>query len=66
MSPQLDEIKLAARILVEAHGKSWAPLSLEGTLYDRASYRYYWGILQRARANGLPIDNEAQRLFFAS
>ena len=30
----------------------WAPISFEGKLQDRASYRYYWQVLERAHQTG--------------
>ena len=35
----------------------WAPISFEGTLHDRASYRFYWQVLERAHRTGrtLPL-----------
>jgi hypothetical protein len=39
---------LAAEILTAAAGADWAPISHGGVLHDRASYRYFWQLLERA------------------
>ncbi|HEX8603370.1 MAG TPA: hypothetical protein VF774_12045, partial [Pseudoduganella sp.] len=52
----------AASILHEAMQASWGPISQHGRLHDRASYRYYWTILQRARLTGLNLPEAASAL----
>lgn len=47
MSPTDAEIEQAAQILLKASAVQWGPIQHQGTLHDRASYRYYWSILQR-------------------
>jgi citrate lyase subunit beta/citryl-CoA lyase len=32
-------------------------------LHDRASYRYYWSVLRRARSTGRAIPQDAAPLF---
>ena len=54
-SPTDAEVADAANILAEAQAAQWGPIQYNGTLHDRASYRYYWTILQRAKASGLPL-----------
>ena len=36
------------KIITAAARADWAPISFEGKLQDRASYRYYWQVLERA------------------
>jgi citrate lyase subunit beta/citryl-CoA lyase len=48
MSPSHDEIVSAKAILAKAAAAHWGPIEHEGRLHDRASYRYYWGILTRS------------------
>jgi citrate lyase subunit beta/citryl-CoA lyase len=48
MSPSQDEILCAKAILTKAASAHWGPIEHEGRLHDRASYRYYWGILTRS------------------
>ena len=33
----------------------WGPIAQHGRLHDRASYRYYWTVLQRAKLAGLAL-----------
>lgn len=58
LAPSDAEVDTAARILVAAARADWAPISHEGQLHDRASYRYYWQLLERAHRTGraLPSD----------
>jgi citrate lyase subunit beta/citryl-CoA lyase len=48
MSPSKTEITEAREILSAAQAKNWGPIEYHGRLHDRASYRYYWGILSRS------------------
>lgn len=61
-APRSSEISEAAAILVEAQLAQWGPIKHNGRLHDRASYRYYWTILQRARASGLPVPEAVANL----
>ncbi|MDP2262411.1 MAG: aldolase/citrate lyase family protein [Hydrogenophaga sp.] len=51
-APSEAEIETAARLLEAAAAADWAPVSFEGRLHDRASYRYYWQVIQRAHQTG--------------
>jgi citrate lyase subunit beta/citryl-CoA lyase len=53
--PEADEIEEAVDILAAARTAAWAPIGHAGTLHDRASYRYYWRLLLRARNAGAPL-----------
>ena len=55
-APRSSEISEASTILTEAKSAQWGPIKHNGRLHDRASYRYYWTILQRAKASGLPMS----------
>jgi citrate lyase subunit beta/citryl-CoA lyase len=59
LAPRSSEVNEAAAILSEAHAVQWGPIQYNGKLHDRASYRYYWAILQRAKASGMPIPESA-------
>jgi citrate lyase subunit beta/citryl-CoA lyase len=65
MKPDFEEVRDAAAILCKASAVQWAPIQHEDKLHDRASYRFYWELLQRARLTGVDIDNEAEQLFFS-
>jgi citrate lyase subunit beta/citryl-CoA lyase len=62
-SPHAAEIDEAAAVLVAAQAVDWAPLRVAGKLHDRASYRYCWSVLQRARAAGVPAPPAAEAFF---
>jgi citrate lyase subunit beta / citryl-CoA lyase len=64
MKPSYGEIEAACAILVAAQKADWGPVQHAGELYDRASYRYYWEILQKAKVSGLEISPEANEAFF--
>ncbi|RZI40547.1 CoA ester lyase [Herbaspirillum sp. HC18] len=59
LSPRSSEVNEAAAILAEAQAVQWGPIQYNGRLHDRASYRYYWTILQRAKAIGMPVPESA-------
>jgi len=60
-APSIAELEDASAILHVAQSNSWAPIQHNGTLHDRASYRYYWTILQRAKACGQPVPELAAK-----
>jgi citrate lyase subunit beta/citryl-CoA lyase len=64
-APQDDEVARAAEIVALAHAAHWAPVQHAGQLHDRASYRYFWQVLERAHRTGRPLPAEA-RAFFAT
>lgn len=64
MAPDRKEVQVAGDIISAAHEASWAPIAFQGRLQDRASYRYYWQLLQRAHHTGqLPPSSAAHRFF---
>ncbi|MFZ3118825.1 MAG: aldolase/citrate lyase family protein [Variovorax sp.] len=64
-APDEGQIDLATRIVDAAIRQNWAPVSIDGTLHDRASYRHFWQVLERAHATGRPLPTEAQAWFNA-
>jgi citrate lyase subunit beta/citryl-CoA lyase len=62
-APSADEIHKASQILRGAEAANWAPISFDGKLEDRASYRYYWQVLERAHQTGRPLPEEARAWF---
>ena len=62
LSPRSSEVAEAVAILAEAQAAHWGPIQHNGRLHDRASYRYYWTVLQRAKANGMPLPESAGSL----
>lgn len=66
MRPDFAEVTEAAGILLAAQNAGWGPIAWEGKLHDRASYRYYWELLRRARITGAAMPAEAQQRFFST
>ena len=62
-APTEGEIEDATRIIAAAVRQEWAPISFEGKLHDRASYRYYWQVLERAHQTGRELPAESQIYF---
>jgi citrate lyase subunit beta/citryl-CoA lyase len=63
-APQACEVQIASQIVRAAAAARWAPISYEGKLHDRASFRYFWHVLERAHQTGrLQPDDEAQVFF---
>ena len=58
-TPRVSEVNEATNILTEAINAHWGPIAQHGRLHDRASYRYYWTVLQRARLAGLALPDAA-------
>lgn len=61
-TPRNSELNEAITILLEAQRVQWSPIQQHGRLHDRASYRYYWTILQRAKFCGLNLPESASAL----
>jgi len=64
MRPDFTEVEEATSILLAAQDRNWGPIQHAGKLHDRASYRYYWELLKRARSTGMEIPAEAKQRFF--
>lgn len=64
MKPNYDEVADAANILIAAQAADWGPIQYEGELHDRATYRYFWEVLQKAKLTNVPISQEADTAFF--
>ncbi len=66
MRPDFAEVSEAAEILLAAQDAHWGPTQHNGKLHDRASYRYYWELLNRAQTMGMDIDTTARQRFFTA
>jgi citrate lyase subunit beta/citryl-CoA lyase len=55
LSPSSSEVDTASAILIAAEAAQWGPIQFEGRLHDRASFRYFWSVLLKAKASGFPI-----------
>jgi citrate lyase subunit beta/citryl-CoA lyase len=51
--------------MMAAAQAEWAPISFGGKLHDRASYRYFWHVLERAHQTGRHLPDEARAYFSA-
>lgn len=65
MAPEAPEVALGEAIMLKAYEADWGPIQHEGDLHDRATYRYYWEALQRARLMNVPLSDEVEKLFFS-
>ena len=65
MRPDFSEIEDAEAILLAAQTASWGPIQYKGELHDRATYRYFWSILQRACMTGVEISPAGREAFFS-
>jgi citrate lyase subunit beta/citryl-CoA lyase len=63
MAPDAAAIEVASEIVLAARAAQWAPISHHGQLHDRASYRFFWQVLERAHSTGCSLPAEVQ-LFF--
>jgi len=64
MRPALAEVQRATEILVAASNAGWGPVRHNGEMHDRASYRFFWDLLKRARTTGVRLPDAAERTFF--
>jgi citrate lyase subunit beta/citryl-CoA lyase len=67
-TPSVAEVDQAIEIILAAQAAEWAPIRHHDTLHDRASYRYFWQILERAHrtsyAHGAQLPAEVRAAFF--
>lgn len=64
MKPDLAEVADASEILLAAQRAHWGPIQYAGELHDRATYRYFWELLQKARVTGVALPEDAAAAFF--
>jgi len=64
MKPDYSEVEDAQGILLAAQKADWGPIQYNGELHDRATYRYFWQLLQRADVSGLELSEETRKAFF--
>ncbi len=65
MQPDLSEVEDAANILLAAQAVDWGPIQYKGELHDRATYRYFWELLQKAKVTQVKISEGAMKAFFS-
>ena len=68
-APRADELALALDIIQAAQAAHWAPIRHHDVLHDRASYRYFWQLLERAHrtsfSDGAQLPAEVRAAWFA-
>ena len=62
-APSGADVDDASKIIVAAARADWAPISFDSKLHDRASYRYFWQVLERAHQTGRALDPEIEAYF---
>lgn len=63
-APAQSEVEQASHIICAAQAAGWAPISVGGSLHDRASFRYYWQVLEKAHQTArLDRQDPAYRYF---
>jgi len=62
-APEARDIEQACTIIEAAASADWAPISHQGQLHDRASYRYYWQVIERAHQTGRALPDTMQPYF---
>jgi citrate lyase subunit beta/citryl-CoA lyase len=65
MRPDFAEVTDASAILLAAQDANWGPIQYQGELHDRATYRYFWAVLEKAKVTGMALPADAERRFFA-
>jgi citrate lyase subunit beta/citryl-CoA lyase len=65
-APAASEVDQASQIICKAYTQDWAPISVAGKLHDRASYRYYWQVLVRARQTARMHALDPAQVFFSA
>lgn len=62
-APSEPAVHTAGEIIERAAAADWAPLSFDGQLHDRASYRFYWQLLERAHQTGCALPDAVTHWF---
>jgi len=65
-APTVAELDEAIEIIGAAEAAHWAPIRHRDTLHDRASYRYYWQVIERARRTRQPLPAEIEQAWFGA
>ncbi len=65
-APTAAEVDQAIEIIHAAQSVRWAPIRHRDTLHDRASFRYYWQVIERAQRTGQPLPAEVRLAWFGA
>lgn len=63
MAPTAVQVEQASAIILAAQQAQWAPVAHAGQLHDRASYRFFWQLLERAHRTGRTLPSEVAAFF---
>ena len=63
LAPSAHDIEQAAELMGAAQNADWAPVSFKGQLHDRASYRFFWQVLERAHQTGRQLPESMKPYF---
>lgn len=63
-APGSDEVEQALEIITAAQAAEWAPVRHRNALHDRASYRYFWQVLERAHRTGVALPASVLQAWF--
>ncbi|MCE9599624.1 MAG: CoA ester lyase, partial [Spirochaetia bacterium] len=64
MQPDHSEVEKGCAVLIAAQDANWGPIQHDGELHDRATYRGFWSLVQRARLSGQNLPAEAIKRWF--
>jgi citrate lyase subunit beta/citryl-CoA lyase len=64
MAPDYSEVQSACDILLKAQEADWGPIQHDGELHDRATYRYFWELVQKAKITGQKLPDLVLERFF--
>ena len=59
-APSVQLLEQAQRIIEAALAQDWAPVAMDGVLHDRASYRYFWQLIETAHRSGVQLAPSVQ------
>ena len=62
-APSSADVEHAVEVIEAAVAADWAPVQVRGRLEDRASYRYFWQVLERAHHTGVALPASMQPYF---
>lgn len=65
MKPAYNEVETAVNILLAAQDANWGPIQYAGELHDRATYRYFWELVQKAKVTNVKLSEEAVSRWFS-
>ena len=64
MKPDHSEVDKGVQVLIKAQDANWGPVQHDGELHDRATYRGFWTLVQRAKTTGIDLGSTANERWF--